>query len=542
MTDRTAAVAAAKHQAPQRACVQLGDEEKSHPRVRMALARARAAVTLERLKAWDESQHPREPAGSSAGGQFAGGDGGGESSATDSKPKKKVEAGDFTKDEVFLDTYTHNKPEKFLATWEQYVGEPPAAFKKEFLGGMPGSMSIRFHENLGAITVMGQLHDAQGNPIGDYTRDIDLDDHKASSSYFKLHRGDTGKGVGKKLLAANVEMYKKMGVESVRVHANIDVGGYAWAKYGYVPTKADWPELAEVIDRNIRRMSSGGGGDGDGYRAESWEELSDYQQRQVFEEFIRQTEDEFRDSEVDNWRDSGQSLDDAKVSIAERYPQDSDWAQQAIDGYRAKREEEHKPPIPFSNEQLIKAIDVEYSSDGEGGGSLEITFDDDKLQHPEGYKPDQPTLPGIEHVEPHEYLTEEMRDELDRALNKSFDNEGSEKEGDIDPPDFSDSIREFQRDVWEGYGDNEKFQWAERHAQEHLGGDEDSEPAGSGDISDEDANRLHRLTASDDPKAIWAIADSQWGKDLLLGTDWNGVIDFKDKESMDRFNAYVGKK
>jgi hypothetical protein len=27
----------------------------------------------------------------------------------------------------------------------------------------------------------------------------------------------------------------------------------------------------------------------------------------------------------------------------------------------------------------------------------------------------------------------------------------------------------------------------------------------------------------------------------LLGTDWNGTLNLKDKETMDRFNAYVGK-
>jgi hypothetical protein len=75
----------------------------------------------------------------------------------------------------------------------------------------------------------GAVLDADGNKIGDYTRTVDFDDKKASSDYFKLNNSATGKAVGKQVLAANVAMYQKMGLESVEVHADIDVGGYAWA-------------------------------------------------------------------------------------------------------------------------------------------------------------------------------------------------------------------------------------------------------------------------------------------------------------------------
>ena len=50
-----------------------------------------------------------------------------------------------------------------------------------------------------------------------------------------------------------------------------------------------------------------------------------------------------------------------------------------------------------------------------------------------------------------------------------------------------------------------------------------------------------KLARSSDPKALWAIADSEKGKDLLLGTSWSGVLDLKDKQTMARFHAYVGK-
>ena len=46
---------------------------------------------------------------------------------------------------------------------------------------------------------------------------------------------------------------------------------------------------------------------------------------------------------------------------------------------------------------------------------------------------------------------------------------------------------------------------------------------------------------SSDPKSIWKVADSPKGKELLLGTNWSGVLKLNDKETMDRFNKYVGK-
>ena len=61
------------------------------------------------------------------------------------------------------------------------------------------------------------------------------------------------------------------------------------------------------------------------------------------------------------------------------------------------------------------------------------------------------------------------------------------------------------------------------------------------EVTDEQHDGLMKLARSSDPKALWAIADSEKGKELLLGTSWSGVLNLKDKQTMDRFNAYVGK-
>jgi hypothetical protein len=488
-----------------------------------------------KAKAWDESQHPRDPAGSPTGGQFTGSGGDKPSSGKKGKAEK---VSDFAKDGIILDQATRVDSEqgkKFLDLWNEHVDEAPAEFKKNFVGGLPGTMSVTFREATNVITVSGGLYDKEGpeaTKIGEYTRDIDLDDHNATSSFFRLYHGKTGKDVGKKMLKANVEMYQKMGVTKVKLHANIDVGGYAWAKYGYVPDRTQWNALSGEIDDKIRSMSSGGDGTGP---ASSWEDLTP-SQRQVIEiKWYREAHEQFLSYEVDNWRDNGGALDEAKVELADGFGVGSAWAIDAIDAVKEERD------IPFTTTQLISAIDVKYGSDGEGGGDLKIEFNDAALTEPQGAPdPNQQNLPGIEPAKPHERLTKLMRDQIGRALEKSFDNEASERSTDIDPPDWiNDSVRETMNQEWDAMDDDEKFAWAERYAPEQVKGTEPDK--GTGEISDEEANVLHRLTASDDPKAIWAIADSQWGKELLLGTDWYGSLNLTDRESMDRFNAYVSK-
>ena len=147
-------------------------------------------------------------------------------------------------------------------------------------------------------------------------------------------------------------------------------------------------------------------------------------------------------------------------------------------------------------------------------------------------------MPGIEATKPHELLTEAMREGVTKAISKAFDREAERKESDVEPPDYlAENLDETQGEYWDSMDDRDKFNWAKNNAEDYLGHEGSG---GSGEIDEDDANRLRKLTQSNDPKAIWLIADSQYGKDLLLGSDWNGFIDLHDKETMARFDAYVG--
>ena len=509
---------------------------------------------------------PRVPAGSPDGGQFAGGGGASAKPAPQSAPaakpkqkelwpgkfppptgpKEKVTLDKFSADKVTLNstvTLSKQKAEKFLEQWNSRVQDSPAEFKKHFLGGLEGTMNIGYppygSSEDASWTISGQLEDEDGVKIGEYNREIDWRENKAESAYFKLKDAKTGGDIGKRMLAANVAMYRQLGLDRVDVHADIDVGGYAWAKYGYVPTKESWRDLSSQLGEKIDEMAGGGG-----YTPESWEELTDAQQERIRDAWKEATADEFLQSEIENWRESGQALEEAKKQLAQDVAsgpgQDfapQQWALDALAKWRQSRGPD-APRVPFTDAQIFAAVTIDYDGSryGDGKADPDITFDDGKLAEPEGFDT-SPTLPGVEPEKPAEKLTQDMRDGIEKALIRAFNDKAERLVDDMEPPDsLKESVDDFQNESWDSMPDRDKFRWAENN---------DKLPEaerGSGDIDEETANDLRALADSDDPKAIWAIADAGLdGKNLLLGTDWYGTLDFHDEESMKRFNAYVGK-
>jgi hypothetical protein len=469
-------------------------------------------------------------------------------------PKKKSGYGEFSDAGIRLSEA--GGATKFLERWNDVVDTAPAEFKKTFLGGMPGTMNIRFDERADSVSINGSLQDERGNTIAEYSRDIDFDDKYAYSAYFKVRSSEQGGDIGKRLLAANVAMYEKLGLEKVKVTANIDVGGYAWARYGYVPTASAWDQLSGQIEHRIDQMTGraerGRRATGDTYSPESWDMIGESDREHIQSRWMRDTHEEFLESEIESWRDSGAPLNEAKLALALNFDRHADWAKDAVQDWREQfsstgPDEYDENKVPFTNEQILAAIEIDYSSRyDDGREDPDISFDDEKLSEPKGYEPTQATLPGIEPIEPHEYLTEEMRDGIEEALTKAFNAKAESDAGDVEPPDFSDSVAEFQNEHWESMEDDAKYDWASRNDElpeyeiEEEEEEEEFEP--EGEVEDDTAGALRKLAESSDPKAIWRIADSPHGKDLLLNTHWSGVIDLKDKETMDRFRAYVSKR
>lgn len=64
------------------------------------------------------------------------------------------------------------------------------------------------------------------------------DEYWVEHDYFKIRPDFQNMGLGKSYMANAYTLYQEMGLGKVKLHANINVGAYAWAKYGFVPSSS----------------------------------------------------------------------------------------------------------------------------------------------------------------------------------------------------------------------------------------------------------------------------------------------------------------
>lgn len=81
----------------------------------------------------------------------------------------------------------------------------------------------------------------------------------AYHGYFVLPKDKQGVGVAKSILRDQVDLYKKMDLDYVKLTADVDIGSYAWGKYGFLPhTDESWQSLARYLKMELSKLSSMG--------------------------------------------------------------------------------------------------------------------------------------------------------------------------------------------------------------------------------------------------------------------------------------------
>lgn len=83
------------------------------------------------------------------------------------------------------------------------------------------------------FSVNSQIVDEDNKYVGEIERSFYPKDKVVDNAYFRLNEEARGSGFGTTFYKASEEAYKEMGYEEVAIHANISVGGYAWARMGY---------------------------------------------------------------------------------------------------------------------------------------------------------------------------------------------------------------------------------------------------------------------------------------------------------------------
>lgn len=89
------------------------------------------------------------------------------------------------------------------------------------------------------ITVDGAILSEKGAQIGVWSRSLirnaQTGDLRVSNVALKINSSDQGQGIATNFNNMAFDQYRSWGVKAVHLHANIDVGGYAWAVRGF-----DW--------------------------------------------------------------------------------------------------------------------------------------------------------------------------------------------------------------------------------------------------------------------------------------------------------------
>ena len=146
-----------------------------------------------------------------------------------------------------------------------YVDE--ATFANQYFNGMhqlapdpasPNGMNFSHDPTAGNLFGWdgGLMRD--GRRVGTMTRGIDPDAQTAYHGYLKFYGPEQAKGNAKQLLRNQVDIYNKMGLKGVELTANIDIGGYAWAKYGFMPDQEEWSNLQLGLRPALNRMQRNG--------------------------------------------------------------------------------------------------------------------------------------------------------------------------------------------------------------------------------------------------------------------------------------------
>lgn len=120
---------------------------------------------------------------------------------------------------------------------EFFKGVTPEEFSRDVAGGMERKLKLSVRMN---SSDEYELHcDVElfenGEKVGEMLRVFNHTTGTVTHENFELYPDFQGVGFGKKILSGQFSLYKKLGFRQVFMLANIDVGGYAWAKYGFLP-------------------------------------------------------------------------------------------------------------------------------------------------------------------------------------------------------------------------------------------------------------------------------------------------------------------
>jgi hypothetical protein len=99
--------------------------------------------------------------------------------------------------------------------------------------GIVQSITLKDGSRGPTVEVEGIVRTADGSYVGGFTRSIYVKLKEVHHDLFTLNGSQQGTGFGSAWYQSSEVTYKEAGIKEVTIYANIDVGGYAWARMGF---------------------------------------------------------------------------------------------------------------------------------------------------------------------------------------------------------------------------------------------------------------------------------------------------------------------
>lgn len=142
-------------------------------------------------------------------------------------------------EETIRDAFTYHDPDTGLSTNVQSIYTEYGGNRINVTGSI-----VRIDE------------DGDEEEVGSFTRTLRLTDGIVDHNFFNLKTGYKGQGFMQRWFGQLFDFYENEEFEQVEVHANIDVGGYAWARKGFDWSGAPPYKVTETL-RFIANDTSG---------------------------------------------------------------------------------------------------------------------------------------------------------------------------------------------------------------------------------------------------------------------------------------------
>lgn len=141
------------------------------------------------------------------------------------------------------DKYTDEEREEIESALAEVRDQMKSLAEKEIVkAGIPGTVKARAFLSLGEspqITVWIEARNSHGGETVELTRTFNVSRKSVYNASWVVQRDYQGHGLATKLTPQLEDLYRSWGMETVSVSANIDVGGFAWARLGF-DFEDDW--------------------------------------------------------------------------------------------------------------------------------------------------------------------------------------------------------------------------------------------------------------------------------------------------------------